>query len=255
VRTFTTTLEHARDLGAMALFGEKYDDFVRVVEIDDFSRELCGGTHVGSTSELGAFKILSEGSVGANIRRIEAVTGREAVAYYRGRDALVGKAAEALGAADGDLLRAVERAVARMHMLEDQARASRAETARSLAQSLADRATVQNGVSVIGEVVEADDMEHLLSLVDQARDRTAPAVVVLGAELQAKGVLVVSVTAGVTGIDAGAIVKGCAQKFGGGGGGNAQLGRGGGSDPARLPEAVAAARQAVMIGLGAECES
>ena len=246
VRTFTTTLEHARDLGAMALFGEKYDDFVRVVEIDDFSRELCGGTHVGSTSELGAFKILSEGSVGANIRRIEAVTGREAVAYYRMRDVLAGKAAQALGAANDDLLRAIERTVLRIHALEEQVRASRAETAKDLAESLAGRATVINGVSVVAEVAEAHDMEHLLSLVDQVRDRTAPAVVVLGSVLGGKGVLVVSVTPGVTGVDAGAIVKACAQEFGGGGGGNAQLGRGGGSDPARMPEAVQAARQAVL---------
>jgi alanyl-tRNA synthetase len=255
VRTFTTTLEHARDLGAMALFGEKYGDFVRVVEIDDFSRELCGGTHVGSTSELGAFKILSEGSVGANIRRIEAVTGREAVAYYRRRDALVDQAAEALGAATDDLLRAIERTVARMHTLEEQVRAVRAETARDLAQSLVSRATVHSGVSVVAEVTEADDMEHLLSLVDQVRDRTAPAVVVLAAVLQGKGVLVVSVTPGVTGVDAGAIVKACAQEFGGGGGGNVLLGRGGGSDPARLPEAVQAAGKAVIMGLGAECAS
>lgn len=255
VRTFTTTMEHARDLGAMALFGEKYDDFVRVVEIDDFSRELCGGTHVGSTSELGAFKILAEGSVGANIRRIEAVTGREAVAYYRLRDALAGQAAEALGATNDDLLRAIERTVARIHTLEEQVRAVRSETAKDLAQSLAGGATVHSGVSVVAEVAEAHDMEHLLSLVDQVRDRSAPAVVALGAVLQGKGVLVVSVTPGVPGVDAGAIVKACARKFGGGGGGNVQLGRGGGSDPARILEAVEAARQAVMMGLEAECAS
>ncbi len=100
VRTFTTSLEHARDLGAVALFGEKYGEFVRVVEIDDFSRELCGGTHVGSTSELGIFKILSEGSVGANVRRIEAVSGRAAVAYYRERDALVAGIAAALDSSE-----------------------------------------------------------------------------------------------------------------------------------------------------------
>ncbi len=251
VRTFTTTLEHARDLGAMALFGEKYADFVRLVEIDDFSRELCGGTHVGSTSELGVFKIVSEGSVGANIRRIEAVTGREAVAYYRMRDAMAGKAAEALGSANDDLLRAVERTVAHMHSLEEQVRASRADTAKDLAQSLAACSSLQNGVSIVAEVAQAHDMRHLLSLVDQVRNRTAPSVVALGAELDGKGVLVVSVTPGVTGVDAGAIVKACAQQFGGGGGGNAQLGRGGGSDPARLPEAVAAAKLAAIRGLEA----
>ena len=104
VRTFTTTQEHAKDLGAMALFGEKYDDFVRVVEIDDFSRELCGGTHVGCTSELGILKILSETSVGANVRRIEAITGRSAVAYYRLSDGLVATATALLGSQNADLV-------------------------------------------------------------------------------------------------------------------------------------------------------
>ncbi len=119
VRTFTTSLEHARDLGATALFGEKYGEFVRVVEIDDFSRELCGGTHVGWTSEVGAFKILSESSVGANVRRIEAVSGRAAVSYYRDRDLLVSAAASAIGVAEDQLLPGLGRLQNRVSALEE----------------------------------------------------------------------------------------------------------------------------------------
>ena len=250
VRTFTTSLEHARDLGAVALFGEKYGEFVRVVEIDDFSRELCGGTHVGSTSELGIFKIVSESSVGANVRRIEAVSGRMAVGHYRERDEVVAEAAAALSTTVDQVLPSLRKLQARVENLEAEVRGFRSETAKDIVRCLVDGAAQCDGVFVVASVVEARDMEHLLSLVDQVRDHVQPGVVVLGADLQGKGALVVSAGPGIDKINAGDVVKASAREFGGGGGGTAQLGRGGGGDPAKLAEAVAAARKIVVAGLG-----
>ena len=198
MRTFTTTLEHARDLGAMALFGEKYDDFVRVVEIDDFSRELCGGTHVGSTSELGIFKILSESSVGANVRRIEAVTGRSAVAYYRSRDSLVTGASSLLAAGNTDLLLSIERLQSRACELEAEVKGFRSESAKDVADTLVASAERNGEVSVVAQVVEAPDMDQVLSLVDRVRDRLASAAVILGARYRAR-VVIVSVSPGLPG--------------------------------------------------------
>lgn len=250
VRTFTTSLEHARDLGAVALFGEKYGEFVRVVEVDDFSRELCGGTHVGSTSELGIFKILSEGSVGANVRRIEAVSGRAAVTYYRERDVLVARVAASLDSSEDQVLPSLDKLRRRLGALEAEVKGYFAETVRDVVQSLADGAEQHGGVSLVAGNVEARDMDHLLSLVDRVRDCIQPGVVALGADLQGKAALVVSVSPGITGVDAGRVVAVSAREFKGGGGGTAQLGRGGGGDPTKLDEALAAARQAVLSGLG-----
>ncbi|NLO27454.1 MAG: alanine--tRNA ligase [Actinobacteria bacterium] len=250
VRAFTTSLEHARDLGAVALFGEKYGDFVRVVEVDDFSRELCGGTHVDSTSEIGIFKIVSEGSVGANVRRIEAITGRAAVGYYQEINGLMVKAAQALGVVDaGEVLSALGRLQIRAQTLETEVKAFLSEAAKDVVQSLAGRAINRDGMSVVAEMVDARDMDHLLSLVDQVRDRVRPGVVALGAELQGKAALVVSVSPEITGVDAGQVVSTSARKFGGGGGGTSRLGRGGGGDPAKLETALEAARQAILEGL------
>ncbi|MBN1321888.1 MAG: alanine--tRNA ligase [Thermoleophilia bacterium] len=252
VRTFTTSLEHARDLGAVALFGEKYGDFVRVVEIDDFSRELCGGTHVNATSEIGIFKIVSEGSVGANVRRIEALTGRAAVGYYRESDGLMAKAAETLGVTDGsEVLGALGKLQIRADSLEAEVKAFVSETAKDVVQCLAGGATQRDGVSVVAQVVDARDMEHLLALVDQVRDRVRPGVVALGADLQGKATLVVSVSPEITGVDAGQIVRSSARAFDGGGGGTPRLGRGGGGDPAKLEASLDAAQRAIFEGLGA----
>ncbi len=249
VRTFTTSIEHAKDLGAMALFGEKYGDFVRVVEIDDFSRELCGGTHVAWTSEVGAFKILSEGSVGANVRRIEAVSGRAAIAYYRDRDAVATAAATTLGVTEDQLLPGLSRLQTRVAALESELGAFVSAAAKDVVAGLVAEAVQQDGVSVVASSVEARDMDHLLSLVDQVRDRVQPGVVALAAEVGGKAALVVSVSPQITSINAGQIVKVASQAFGGGGGGTPQLGRGGGGDPAKLADAVAKARETVLAGL------
>ncbi len=249
VRSFTTTIDHARDLGAMALFGEKYAEFVRVVEIDDFSRELCGGTHVASTSELGIFTIVSESSVGANVRRIEAISGRSAVAYYRSRDALATDAAELLGQASSDLLQAIEKLRARVAELEEEVSGFRAGATRDAAEALARSSEQRDGVSVAGGIVEVADMDQLLSLADRVRDRLAPAAVVVGAVLNGKGTLVVGVSPGVRALHAGDVVRGAAQVFGGAGGGNASLGRAGGGDPSALQLAVDEAMKMLLGGL------
>lgn len=250
VRAFVTSLELARDLGAIALFGEKYGDFVRVVEIDDFSRELCGGTHVACTSEIGVFKILSEASVGANVRRIEAVTGRAAVQYYRERDRLVTRAARLLGVADDQLLGAVEKLQAQVSALESELKTHLARSTRDVVADLLSGSSRVGEVVVAAGVVQARDMEHLLAIADQVRDRARPSVVTVGAVLDGKAALVVAATEGVSAVDAGRVAKEAAQVFGGGGGGQARLGRGGGGDPSRLEAAVDAARRAVLVALG-----
>jgi alanyl-tRNA synthetase len=249
VRTFTTSLEHARDLGATALFGEKYGEFVRVVEIDDFSRELCGGTHVGWTSEVGAFKILAESSVGANVRRIEAVSGRAAVSYYRDRDLLVSTAASTIGVTEDQLLPGLSRLQDRVSTLEAELAGFVSRAAKDVVASLAEEAAQHKGVSIVASVIEVRDMDHLLSLVDQVRERTQPSVVALGAEIQGKGALIVSVSSQVDGVDAGQVVKTASRAFGGGGGGTTHLGRGGGGDPRKLQEAIVCVRETVLASL------
>jgi len=249
VRTFTTSLEHARDLGAMALFGEKYGDFVRVVEVDDFSRELCGGTHVGATSELGIFKILSEGSVGANVRRIEAVSGRAAVAYYRDRDRTLGEAVASLGTTRDQFLPSLGKLQALASDLQSEVKQYVSAKAVDAVGSLIEGAETHKGVAVVAAAVEARDMEQLLSLVDRVRDTLRPAAVALGAELDKKAVLVLGVSHGLDRLNAGEIVRNAAREFGGGGGGTAQLGRGGGGDPTRLADAVTAAKAAMIACL------
>ena len=251
VRTFTTSLEHAKDLGATALFGEKYGDFVRVVEIDDFSRELCGGTHVAWTSEVGTFKILSEGSVGANVRRIEAVSGRAAVAYYRERDLLVTAAASTLGVTEDQLVPGLARLQGRLATVENELTSFLSAASKDIVATLAAGAEIHGDVSVVTAIVEARDMDHLLALVDQVRGRTQPGVVALGAEVLGKAALVVSVSAQITNVNAGQVVRAACQAFGGGGGGTPQLGRGGGGDPSKLQEAVDRAREAMLAGLSA----
>ena len=180
------------------------------------------------------------------------ITGRAAVGYYREASGLMAKAVEALGVADGgEVLSALGKLQARALSLEAEVKAFVSEAAKDVVQSLADRASSRDGMSVVAEVVDARDMDHLLSLVDQVRNRVQPGVVALGADLRGKATLVVSVSPEVSGVDAGRVVSSSAREFGGGGGGTARLGRGGGGDPAKLEAALEAARRAILESLGA----
>jgi alanyl-tRNA synthetase len=251
VRPITTTLDEARALGAMALFGEKYGDVVRMVEIGDgsYSRELCGGTHVRATAEIGVFKILSEGSSASNVRRIEAITGPEAVRLLREEDVTLRAAADALRTPPE---RVVE-AVGALQERAKQAAKAGASAAGTDPAALAEQAAQVDGATVLTEVVHAPDARALLDLADRVKGRLAgDAAIVLGTVADGRVHLVASVAPGLVerGLRAGQIVKEAAQVAGGGGGGRDTMAQAGGRDPEKLEEAIATARRAIVSALG-----
>ncbi len=232
VRAFVTPIDEARRLGAMMLFGEKYGDEVRVVEVDGFSRELCGGTHVRSTAEIGPFVILSESSVGAGARRIEAVTSGEAWAYLNGqREEL------------SELRAEVER-------LRKEAKRPTAAAAPQLEAPEAEPERVGD-VNVIAQSLEGVEAQDLLALSDRLKQKHAPAVVVLGSRVDGRVHLVVNLdrTLEARGLNAGELIKPVAAVVGGGGGGRATMAQAGGRDPEKLDEAIAEARRLIASAL------
>ena len=231
VRALLTSLDEARNLGAMMLFGEKYGDVVRLVEIEGFSRELCGGTHVRATAEIGPFAILSEGSVGSGVRRIEAVTSGEAFAYLRGR------AHEA-----EELRRALEEA------RRDARKGSREGPAHAVVE---EREHEVDGVRLYLAELENADADTLLEVSDREKQRRSPAVVVLGARDDGRVHLVVNVDPAVVdrGVDASAVVRAAAALVGGGGGGRPTMARAGGRDPEKLGDALAEAEKVLLAAL------
>jgi alanyl-tRNA synthetase len=254
VRALTTTLDEARRLGAMALFGEKYGDVVRMVEVGDgsFSRELCGGTHVHFTAEIGLFTVLSETSSAANVRRIEAVTGPIAVERMRRHDALLAEAAARLRTRPEELPEAVAARERELKEIRDAAR--RGDTGPGLdLDELAGRAQDLGGARVLTEAVPAGDEKVLLALLDRLKAKLGDAAIVLGAAADGRVLLVASVAPALVerGVRAGEVVKAAAQVAGGGGGGRDTMARAGGRDPEKLPEALEAARAAIGAGLGA----
>jgi alanyl-tRNA synthetase len=251
VRPLQTTLDEAKSLGAMALFGEKYGDVVRMVEVGDgsFSRELCGGTHVRSTAEIGLFKIVTETSSAANVRRIEAITGPEAVAYMRRRDELLAETAAALRT---EPERLPERAAALQAEAKKKAKAPSANGAGDVGE-LAGRAIEVAGATVLAEVVPAADAKALLDTADRVKGKLGDAAIVLGCAVDGRVHLVASVAPALVerGVKAGAIVKAAAEVAGGGGGGRDTMAQAGGRDPEKLEEAIAAARAAIEAALEA----
>ena len=245
VRALETTLDEARSLGAMALFGEKYGDWVRMVEVDEVSRELCGGTHVASTAEIGLFHITSETSSASNVRRIEAVTGPVATALFEERTARLRELSSLLKAPEGELPRAVERLGERVRELGKAGRggAHDGDTAKKLIES----AQEIGGVRVLAERVDVPDAKALLALSDRVRQSLGEAAVVLGSAVDGRVHLVANVAPAVVerGVKAGELVRGAAEIVGGGGGGRDTMAQAGGRDPARLDEAIATARTTI----------
>jgi alanyl-tRNA synthetase len=254
VRALTTTLPEAKRLGAMALFGEKYGDLVRMVEVGDgsYSRELCGGTHVRLTAAIGLFKILTETSSAANVRRIEAITGPDAVDVMRSHDRELGRAGVELRVPPERVAEAVNALRGRVKELEQAARRGGVNGAVDV-EALAMRAEELGGGRVLAATVEAPDGKALLELADRLKAKLGDAAIVLGSAGQGRVDLIASVAPALVerGVKAGEIVQAAAQLVGGGGGGRDTLARAGGRDPAKLPEAIAAARgaiEAVLVG-------
>jgi alanyl-tRNA synthetase len=249
VRAVETTRVEAERLGAMALFGEKYGDWVRMVDVEEVSRELCGGTHVASTAEVGLFHLTHETSSAANVRRIEAVTGPVGIEQFRERTSELREVAAMLRVPEREVVPAVRKLTEQLR----EAAKRPSGTDRELATSLAERATEVSGVRVLTEVVEVPDQKALLELSDRVKQSLGQAAVVLGTAVDGRVHLIANFApeAVARGLKAGDVVKAAAAVAGGGGGGRDTMAQAGGRDPSKLPEAVAAARVAIESALGA----
>ncbi len=257
VRAITTTLDEARELGAMALFGEKYGEVVRVVEVGggDYSRELCGGTHVRRTAEIGPFRIISETSSSANVRRIEALTGPAAVELLRIHDGLLDEIASELRTRPEEATLAVRRLVEERRRLEKdlaQAAAGGGSAAAGVEELVAAAEEI-GGAKVLTRVVEVNDAKALLELADRVKGKLGDAAILLGTAADGRVHLVASVAPALVarGIKAGEIVKTAAAVVGGGGGGRDTMAQAGGRDPEKLDEAIAAGAAAIEAALTA----
>ncbi len=251
VRWMNMNRSEAERLGAMALFGEKYGEWVRVVEVDGVSRELCGGTHVANTAEVGIFKIAGEGSSAANVRRVEAITGPAAIDWFRGREAQLQEAGELLGNPQ-DPVAAARRAAEQLKQASAGAEKAQREQLGGEADGLAGRAEdLPGGGRIVAAAVEESlqaNPKQLLDLANRVQSKLGrPSVVVLGGEFGGKAGLValVSKDAVERGASAGSIIREIAPIVGGGGGGRDEMAQAGGKDPSKLGEALAAARAAV----------
>ncbi|MGE3286949.1 MAG: alanine--tRNA ligase [Pseudonocardia sp.] len=250
VRAFVTSQDEARRIGAMALFGEKYGDEVRVVEIGDYSRELCGGTHVRRSGELGLVKLLSEASIGSGVRRVEALVGLDAFRFLAREHVLVSQLAEQFKAKPEELPERIGGVLDRLRQAERELEKVRADAVLASAGTLAAAAEDVGGVSLVATAV-ADGVagNDLRNLATDVRGRlgSAPGVVALFSTSEEKVAFVVATTAAARerGLAAGKLVPAFAASVGGRGGGKPDLAQGGGTDPAGVPAAIEQLRTAL----------
>jgi alanyl-tRNA synthetase len=232
-------LDEALRMGAMALFGEKYGQRVRVIKIGDFSTELCGGTHLERTGELGLLKIASEGAVASGVRRVEAVTGPAALESVARKESALREAADLLKISPLDVPQRLRKLLDEQRQLEKQLQELEARLARSRAEELVASARQVNGVAVLAARVDGLDAEGLRAVADTLRDRLGSGVVCVGSAVDGKVNLVTAVTKDlVKRFPAGKLIQEVARVVGGGGGGRPDLAQAGGKEPGRLDEAL-----------------
>jgi alanyl-tRNA synthetase len=236
----------AERLGAMALFGEKYGDWVRVIEVEGVSRELCGGTHVANTAAIGIFTVASEGSSAANVRRIEALTGPAAIDWFRSRSRELSEIGRVLGF-EQDPLAGARRAVERLEELEAQSKQAGSADLSKKAEEMAATGQRIGGITVFVGRGDDADQSSLLDLADRIKSRAGEAAVVLGGAADGKVALVASFSSEVVerGLSAAEVIREAAEVVGGGGGGRENVAQAGGRDASKLDEALSKARQAI----------
>jgi alanyl-tRNA synthetase len=239
VNTDVMDLDQALTTGAMALFGEKYGEKVRVVTIGDFSKELCGGTHVSSTGEIGLCKVIYEGSISAGVRRIEAISGEGSLRRFQDAQNSLSRLAHLTRASESDLLENFEKLLAQQKTLERQIEQMKEKIAHSQAASLETRARSIKDVQVLAAQVDGMDRAQLRTLVDSLRNKWKSAVVLLATTEDSGISIVAAVTKDLAGkVHAGKLVGSVAQAVGGKGGGRPDLAEAGGKDVAALPGAL-----------------
>ena len=247
VVTSVMSLDEAKKTGAMALFGEKYGEEVRVVKMGDFSTELCGGTHVANTGAIGAFKIVSETGVAAGVRRIEALTSQAVFNYYDQLEEMLQAAAKALKTTPANVLEKIEHLQAEVKALASENESLKSKAAQEAMGNVMDQAVEVNGVTLLAVSVDDVDMNGLRDLGDQLKGKIGEGVVLLASAHEGKVSLVAMVTdeAMKKGAHAGNLIKAVAAKVGGGGGGRPNMAQAGGKNPAGIPEALEAAKEAL----------
>ncbi len=240
VVTNVMSAEDAKKTGAMALFGEKYGESVRVVEMGDFSKELCGGTHVANTGLISAFKIVSESGVAAGVRRIEALTGNGVFAYYAKVEEELALVASVLKANQNNVVEKAQHLLAEMKAMQSELDSLKSKAAKDALGDVMEKVVTIKGVSLLATDVKGVDMNGLRELGDQLKDKLGEGVIVLASENDGKVNLMAMATEAALqqGAHAGNLIKGIAALVGGGGGGRPNMAQAGGKNPAGIPDAI-----------------
>ena len=251
VVTEVMNIEEAKKTGAMALFGEKYAEDVRVVSMGDFSKELCGGTHVANTSVIGSFKLVSEAGVAAGVRRIEALTGEGVFAYYKEIENKLSEIAKLVKATPANAVEKVEHLLAEVKALQSENESLKSKAAKDALGDVMNQVVEVNGMKVLATKVDGVDMNGLRELGDQLKEKIGEGIVVIASNADGKVNLMATATdaAMKAGAHAGNLIKEIAKLVGGGGGGRPNMAQAGGKNPAGIDDAIAKAKEVAAAQL------